>query len=462
MTDDTVLRGRAARRRTTSWSATACWPSCATMLGAGRRARWRVIHPERLASRSSSRRCSRTLGASRCRARASPTARRPRPAEVAATCWDALGDAGFTRSDAVVTRRRRRDHRPGRLRRRDLAARRPGRARADDAARHGRRRGRRQDRHQHRRRQEPRRRVPRARRRALRPRAAGRPCRAPSSSPAWPRSSSAASSPTRRSCGSSRSDPARSTPALARAARAGRARDPGQGRRRRRRPQGDRRRATGTLAARSSTTATRWRTRSSASRTTASGTARRSRSAWSSSPSWPGWPGGSTTTLVDAAPRRRSAWSGCRDATRARPSTSCTPRCRWTRSRAGPAAVRGARRPRRAGGPDRAVRGRPAGGVRGDRLEALREGPGAQRPQPRSPRPAAARDLRHHHLRRAGAAVRRVGRDLGLDVEVRQTNHEGELLDWLNEAADDDTPGRAQRRGVDATTPTRSSTPAPS
>ena len=32
------------------------------------------------------------------------------------------------------------------------------------------------------------------------------------------------------------------------------------------------------------------------------------------------------------------------------------------------------------------------------------------------------------------------GRDLGLEVEVRQTNHEGELLDWLNQAADDATP----------------------
>jgi 3-dehydroquinate dehydratase-2 len=32
------------------------------------------------------------------------------------------------------------------------------------------------------------------------------------------------------------------------------------------------------------------------------------------------------------------------------------------------------------------------------------------------------------------------GRDLGLDVEVRQTNHEGEMLDWLNAAADDATP----------------------
>lgn len=31
------------------------------------------------------------------------------------------------------------------------------------------------------------------------------------------------------------------------------------------------------------------------------------------------------------------------------------------------------------------------------------------------------------------------GSGLGLDVEVRQTNHEGELLDWLNAAADDGT-----------------------
>ena len=32
------------------------------------------------------------------------------------------------------------------------------------------------------------------------------------------------------------------------------------------------------------------------------------------------------------------------------------------------------------------------------------------------------------------------GSDLGLEVELRQTNHEGLMLDWLNEAADDSTP----------------------
>ena len=31
------------------------------------------------------------------------------------------------------------------------------------------------------------------------------------------------------------------------------------------------------------------------------------------------------------------------------------------------------------------------------------------------------------------------GREAGLEVEVRQTNHEGELLDWLNDAADEGT-----------------------
>lgn len=32
------------------------------------------------------------------------------------------------------------------------------------------------------------------------------------------------------------------------------------------------------------------------------------------------------------------------------------------------------------------------------------------------------------------------GKELGLDVEVRQTDHEGELVGWLHEAADGATP----------------------
>jgi len=32
------------------------------------------------------------------------------------------------------------------------------------------------------------------------------------------------------------------------------------------------------------------------------------------------------------------------------------------------------------------------------------------------------------------------GRELAYEVEVRQTNHEGDLLDWLNTAADEQTP----------------------
>jgi 3-dehydroquinate dehydratase-2 len=32
------------------------------------------------------------------------------------------------------------------------------------------------------------------------------------------------------------------------------------------------------------------------------------------------------------------------------------------------------------------------------------------------------------------------GAELGLEVEVRQTDHEGEMLGWLHEAADDGTP----------------------
>jgi 3-dehydroquinate dehydratase II len=38
------------------------------------------------------------------------------------------------------------------------------------------------------------------------------------------------------------------------------------------------------------------------------------------------------------------------------------------------------------------------------------------------------------------ALCERTGAELGLQVEVRQTNHEGELLGWLHEAADAGAP----------------------
>ena len=126
-----------------------------------------------------------------------PDAEAAKTAQVAARCWSVLGSAGFTRTDAIVGCRRRRDHRPGRLRRRDLAARRAADHRPDVRARHGRRRGRRQDRDQHPRGQEPGRRVLGAARGGLRPRPARRRCRGPNWSRVWPRWSSAASSPTR-------------------------------------------------------------------------------------------------------------------------------------------------------------------------------------------------------------------------------------------------------------------------
>ena len=67
-----------------------------------------------------------------------PDAEEAKSAQVAAFCWGVLGQAGFTRSDAIVSVGGGSHHRPRRVRRRHLAARRARGARPHDPARHGR------------------------------------------------------------------------------------------------------------------------------------------------------------------------------------------------------------------------------------------------------------------------------------------------------------------------------------
>ena len=85
-------------------------------------------------------------------------------------------------------------------------------------------------------------------------------------------------------------------------ARAGRARGPGQGRRRRGRPEGDRRRRRAPRPRGAQLRPHARRTRSRRSPATRSGTARRSRSGWSTSPRWPGWRGAWTTRPPGGTP----------------------------------------------------------------------------------------------------------------------------------------------------------------
>ncbi len=160
----------------------------------------------------------------------------------------------------------------------------------DHTARHGRRRGRRQDGDQHRRGQEPCRSVPSAGRRARRHRDAG----------------NVAAQRTRRRHGRNREGGfhrrprhprpdrgrpgGRGGPEGRRAARVDPTCGRGQGRGRRGRREGV------ASCARSSTTATRWPTRSSGGNATNGATVPRCRSAWCSPQSWGGWRAVWTTT----------------------------------------------------------------------------------------------------------------------------------------------------------------------
>ena len=320
-------------------------------------------------------------------------------------------------------RRRRRDHRPGRLRGRDLAARGAGGARPDHAARDGRRRGRRQDRREHR----------RAARTWSAP-STSRPaccatwpcsgrCRARSWWPGSARSSSAASSPTRRSSTWSRAPTPRTLTAdsavlrelVERAIRVkvdvvvADLRETGGASGGPPRPRGAELRPHA------------WRTRSSGPRTTASGTARRSPWAASSSPSWPPGPGTLAPEVVERHHRTfaRVGLPTRYDGARLRGAAR-----RHAGGQEGPrlaAALRGARRawPARGcwPGPPRPTCAPPTTRWReapdDGRRRVADEVPGAQRPQPRPARPAPARDLRHHHARRARGGLRGLGPGAG-------------------------------------------------
>ncbi len=104
------------------------------------------------------------------------------------------------------------------------------------------------------------------------------------------------------------------------------------------------------------------------------------------------------------------------------------------------AAVRGARRHRAAADPGGPGGGRPAGGVRrAERRPVMKvlvlNGPNLGRLGRRQPEIYGT--TTHGELARLCVTW---GHELGFDIEVLQTNHEGELLDWLNTAADDRTP----------------------
>ena len=356
-----------------------------------------------------------------------PDAEAAKTLEVAArSAGTCSGQADFTRTDAVVGL--------GGGATTDLAgfvaatwlrgrARGPG---ADDAARHGRRRGRRQDRHQHRRGQEPGRRVPPAGRRALRPRPRSRRC---------PRDDY------RRRAGRGRQvrlhrrpgdprphrgRPGRGRrPARRRARGARRAGDRGQGRRRRRGPH-----RAGPARDPQLRPHPRPRDRAAPS-ATAGGTARRSRSAWSSPPSWRASPGGSTTRPPTGTARILDRARPAGDATAPTPGRSCSRDAASTRrpaatgcasscstASASPAMLDGP-------GPDAAGRGS-RGGARDASEGSAPRSPTASRRVLVAQRartsagsaPASPTSTASTHLRRPGRAVRGdAGVELGLDVD---------------------------------------------
>ena len=463
-----ALHPCAAPRRTTWWSGTACSTGSPALLGRGAHGSPCCHSADLPATRGpGAGRAARR--ASRCCDLALPDGEAAKTAAVAADCWEALGAGRLHPLRRGRHRRRRRHHRPGRLRRRHLAAR---RARSctcrprcwpwstpPSAARPGS--------------------TPAPARTSSAPSTSPPGCvcdldaardaaRAPSSSPASPRSSSAASSPTPRSSRLVEERPRRGAGRRARrcCASSSSARSRVKidvvvgdlketGRRTAGHPGREVLNYGHTLAhAIERATGYRWRH----GEAVALGMVYVAELARLRRPP--------RRRHRRPAPRRARLASACRrHRTTAPPSTSCSRRCAWTRRpagdrlrfvvlrRPGRAAVGAGRtRPRRG---LRAAYDAPAGRRRDHRVLVL-NGPNLGRLGRRQPEIYGTTT----HAELVELCVRLGRRRSGLEVEVRQTNHEGELLDWLNDAADDaharscSTPPRGR------TTPTPCSTPA--
>ena len=118
----------------------------APLLGA-QTARVAVVHPRALRATGEAIRADLERDGFQAVIAEIPDGEEAKDIRVASFLWGVLGQAGFTRSDALVAVGGY--HRPGRVRRRDVVARCPRRPPPDDAACHGRRGSRGQDRDRH-------------------------------------------------------------------------------------------------------------------------------------------------------------------------------------------------------------------------------------------------------------------------------------------------------------------------
>ena len=385
-----------------------------------------------------------------------PDAEAGKRIEVAEQCWERARRGGLHPYRRGGRGRRWRGHRPGRLRRGLLAARGALGAGGDLAARHGRRGRRRQDRRQHRRRQEPGRRLPPARRGALRPGYCWRPCRPTTSR----RAGRGGQVRLHRRPGDPRPDRGGS----GRGGRPGRTGAAGAGRTR---PCGSRPRWSpsdlresgrreilnyGHTLAHAIEKLERYRWRHGDAVAVGAGLRRRS---WAGSPAgWTRRPRGGTAGS--------SSCSACPPATAPTPGRSCWRRCGSTRRPAAPPCASscstGSPRPARSPDPTRTARRRVPGTLpdatgkpaRRRRGEPPGRSCGRERERVTScgstcstgrtsagSAPASPRSTAPPRTPTWSRSASRPGAELGLDVTVRQTDAEHEMLAWLHAAADE-------------------------